>query len=398
MSRLKQAAFALASVVLSCVAFLVLLEIVLRFLPVCSAFLAAPVTDASPIAHYPAHAEFVHSLGWKMNDVNHGRTNNYGFVNDLDYSRDNSGPLMAVIGDSYIECLMVPYGQTIQGRLSKAAGSRGRVWSFGISGGALPQYLVYAEYAAENFHPAGMIITVVGNDFDESLAKYAKNPRLHTFAERADGRLELVHVNYQPGRLRSIAGHSALIRYLALNAHIVSLDALTHWRQPTYVGNTAADASPERLSDSRRAVDEFLRRLPAGAKLPPDRIVFVVDAIRPQIYTPEELAKARGSFFDRMRNYFLAQAQARGFQAIDLEPVFIRDFARNGRRFEFEDDNHWNGFGHEVAADAVVDSSVFRAVFPGALAGRSAAVPVAGHIAASIRGATDFNENSHEVF
>jgi hypothetical protein len=84
-------------------------EIVLHFLPVSSGLRAVAVTADSPVIHFAPNRPFLHSLGWDMHNINHGRTNNAGFVNGQDYRRDDPSPLLAVIGDSYIEARMVPF-------------------------------------------------------------------------------------------------------------------------------------------------------------------------------------------------------------------------------------------------------------------------------------------------
>ena len=58
--------------------------------------------------HFTPNRPFVNSLGWNFHNVVHGRVNNAGFVNDQDYVRDGP-PLIAVIGDSFIEAQMVAY-------------------------------------------------------------------------------------------------------------------------------------------------------------------------------------------------------------------------------------------------------------------------------------------------
>src|SRR3954471_7958189 len=89
-------------------------EVVLRFLPVSTGLRSMPVTAAEPVLHFTPNRPFTNSLGWTMHNVVHGRVNNAGFVNDQDYAREGA-PLIAVIGDSFIEAQMVPYGETLQG-------------------------------------------------------------------------------------------------------------------------------------------------------------------------------------------------------------------------------------------------------------------------------------------
>ena len=97
-----------------------------------------PVNAANPILHFTPNRPFVNSLGWNMHNVVRGRVNNAGFVNDQDYVRDGP-PLIAVIGDSFIEAQMVAYPQTLQGRLAAALAAEFRVYSFaGVRRAAQP--------------------------------------------------------------------------------------------------------------------------------------------------------------------------------------------------------------------------------------------------------------------
>src|ERR1041385_12309 len=81
-------------------------EVVLRFLPFSPGRRSRPVTAAEPVLHFAPNRPFTNSLGWTMHNVVHGRVNNAGFVNDKDDVRDGP-PLIAVIGDSFIEAQMV---------------------------------------------------------------------------------------------------------------------------------------------------------------------------------------------------------------------------------------------------------------------------------------------------
>ena len=110
---------------------------------------------------------------------------------------------------------------------------------------------------------------------------------------------------------------------------------------------TAPDADERRLKISYEAIDAFFRDLPRLVKLPPERVLFTIDGFR----YPE--AVATGTYFDLMRKAFRAKAQALGYEAIDLDPLFFERYRRNGERFEFVNDPHWNGTGHAVAATAV---------------------------------------------
>ena len=133
-SGLRRRLLAVASVLLSLLALALLMEIVLRWLPVNEGLRGLSVDEQNPVYRLAAHREAVYSRGWNFSIVNGIRTNNYGFVNDHDYDPSANTPLLAVIGDSFVEAVMVPFPQTGVARLGNAVGSAGRVYGFGTSG------------------------------------------------------------------------------------------------------------------------------------------------------------------------------------------------------------------------------------------------------------------------
>jgi hypothetical protein len=337
---------------------------VLRFLPVSTGLRSMPVTAADPVLHFTPNRPFTNSLGWNLHNVVHGRVNNAGFVNEQDYVRDGL-PLIAVIGDSFIEAQMVPYAESLQGRLAAALNGKFRVYSFAGSGAPLSQYLVWAGYAVKQYGARAVVINVVGNDFDESLAAYRVGPGFWQYAPDATGALQLRLNPYRAGTMISLARHSALARYLIINLGIQNRLFTMRWlaeivfgapanAQPRYAGNTDASADEKRVRDSLAAIDAFFRDLPGRVGLPPDRVLFTLDGFR----YADAARDGAGTYFDLMRRAFLEKAGALGYEAIDLDTRFIPRHARTGEVFEFHDDNHWNGRGHEVAFEAVLGSKL----------------------------------------
>src|SRR5436305_9409787 len=154
---------------------LLVAEVALRFLPVSTGLRSMPVTAADPVLHFTPNRRFTNSLGWTMHNVVHGRVNNAGFVNDQDYVRDGP-PLIAVIGDSFIEAQMVAYPETLQGRLAVALKDKFRVYSFAGSGAPLSEYLMWAGFAVKEYGARAVVSNGVGDGFDDSLAAYPPGP------------------------------------------------------------------------------------------------------------------------------------------------------------------------------------------------------------------------------
>ncbi len=369
---MRESLKSLATLVVSSVLCLAVVEGVLRVLPVCSDLEVQAVDASNPIIRFRPGSEFVFSDGFWLTNANRGHINNFGFVNDQDYDPDDLRPLLAVIGDSYVQALMVPYGSTVQGRLAAHAAGRRRVYSFGSAGSSLLDYLYYAAYARQHFRPDWMVINVVGNDFDEMLLRYKELPAFHYLKELPDGSLAPILVEYRPSGI-GLLRRSALARYLVFNIGNASpavarllgalhraaawLFAPANAAEPEFVGNTAATTAPQRIELSQRAVRYVLDHLAEATGLPPSHVLFLVDSYR--IFDPAGLASARLSYFGIMRDFLIAEAGGRGYEVVDLQDWFARRHKQDGSVFQFPDDGHWNPTGHEEAARAVMASGVY---------------------------------------
>jgi len=366
LTRRKELLFSFLVPIGTVLAVLALLETVLHFLPVSSGLRAATITADNPVFHFTPNRDFLYSLGWDMHNINRGHINNAGFVNDRNYRRNDSSPLVAVVGDSYIEARMVPFADTLQGRLSKMLSGRSRVYSFGASGAPLSQYLVWSQHAVDAYGARTLVINIVGNDFDESLASYSIGPGFWHYAPDERGELRLRLFEHRPGWIKDLARQSALARYIVMNLNLQDVIAGINKMEVAfgtpanaaqrYAGNTDAARDPARVNASLAVIDAFFRDLPVMTNLPPQSVVFAVDGFR----YPQAAEAGRGSYFDLMRSAFLKKALDLGYEAIDLDDRFISTHLRTGEHFEFPDDGHWNSVGHRIAAEAVASSQTLE--------------------------------------
>ena len=350
--------------VASVVFFLSILEGVLRFLPVTNSTDWTVVTEETPIlSHTPDHA-ITYSMGWDFRYATERWSNNYGFLNDQDYVTQHPLPLIAVVGDSYVEAMLNSYENTFYGRLASAMEQTTRIYSFGVSGAQLSQYLVWAEFAAKTFGPDLLVIPIIANDFDESFFKYKRTRGFHYFSQDGSGLLH--RVDRVDSTFRRIAFSSALGRYLFFHLHVG--DALRNAKNSLtkliegddtparYIGNVVADVPKVQEDDGRRATDLFLNAITNASGLPAARIVFVLDAIRPSMYDAEELSRAGSSYWAKMRDHFIAEATRGGFRVVDMQTAFLRDYAERRTVFEYPTDGHWNDLAHELVAKELRES------------------------------------------
>ena len=362
MTRAREKLFAIVTPMLSVLFCLVMAEIVLHFLPVTTGLRSMPVTATDPIFHFEPNRNYVFSHGWRFENVNHGRVNNAGWVNDQDYDRNGSAPLIAIVGDSFIEAQMVPYAQTIQARMAAALAGRFRVYSFAGSGAPLSQYLIWVRHAVEDYGAKAVVINVVANDFDESHVAYKSAPGFWLYAPDRDGVLHLKLFEHRRGLLWSLAQRSALARYLLINLKLNAVGFEIPVLRNLFLGRPAMAATPgefaaerdaQRMKISYAVIDAFFRDVPQFVALPPQRIVFTLDGF----HEPQAAAAGVGSYLDRMRQAFRARGQALGYEVIDLQPFFLEHLQRTGDRVDFANDLHWNGTGHAAAAKALLSSS-----------------------------------------
>lgn len=328
---------------------LALLEGIGHLLPVFDGIRIQPVSDASPYARMTPDRVGTWSRGPFLADPQRFRVNNAGFVNSADYTSAADTPALAVVGDSYVEALAVPHPAALQERLAARLDGTARVYSFAISGAALPQYLAWAALARDHYRAAALAVLVVANDYDEGLLSVWQRPGFHFFAGGAAGPgcgIDLVRLDHAPSPLRPVIRRSALAQYLVFNLNVTyrfpALAALLRPATAVPTGEAAGEA------DVACAIDAFLDRLPGAAGLPPARIVLLVDA--PAGHDPPGTAARRARLIDG--------ARARGIEAIDLGPAFAAHRAGGGARLDIADDDpHWSAAAHALAADALAASA-----------------------------------------
>lgn len=342
---------------------LLLLELIFRALPVSYPPYILPVTSKTPIASMQQNQDYLYSKGWDFSIRAKKHSNNFGYINQNNYDPEKNSPLLMVVGDSFVEAQQVDAGKSVAELLGSSINGKRRVYSIGLSGAPLSQYLMFAEYSKRTFHPDAMAFVIVGNDFDESLFKYKSSPRFHYFKEK-DGELTLQRVDYEISNAKKILRSSAFIRYVMLNLEVKSILegilAKKNTRPQEYVGNVPSNVDEQRINNSMNAIDEFLRQLPERSGLDVNKILFVLDGIRPALYSQEAIKKAENSFYTQMKRYFEKQALLLGYEVIDMQPVFIKKNRLDGSRFEFEIDGHWNELGHRLVAKEIEKSAVFK--------------------------------------
>jgi hypothetical protein len=317
------------------------LEMLFRLLPVAndSSFNSNDINQ--PVLTFNTKT-IVHSLGWKMEQAQTRRVNNYGFVDDLNYSPDRSP--VAVIGDSYIKSAMLPYQSTIQNYLSQKLTDRVPVYSYGIPGYAFSGYIGTAEYATKMFQPQAFVFLLTHGDIEDSLRIFNGS----YYLDRATQRLNFTDKKSNP--IAQLAKESSLFRYLSSHLKIDLLRLLYQVKEGL-MASSKQTVKAVKLSDRelRDISSQLLNYLTQKSTVNPDNTIFVFDSDRESMYGE----KSFGSHRDLA--IFRSVAQSQGYRVINTQDMFDRYYKTTGKKLDFTPvDRHWTAETHALVTEAVL--------------------------------------------
>lgn len=316
---------------------LVILEGVFRFLPVSSGARMAETDQVKPFAHYLPRQAYTYSLGWPLLNARSGMTNDQGFTNSPDFS-GQGGVLM--VGDSFIESLMLDLPETVQGRLGMALG--GNVFAAATSGNGLADSLKIAEFYLPQLRPRAIVIFVKHSELS---ALTSPPDRGHNGFFEDGGAVAVRHNVYQESPLKQIVQKSALARYMYFNLKFPEwLSRAVPVGRP--VETSAVTVAAERKERILNYYFSELQKLAGSAHV---QILFLIDADRELIYSGQLTPKAVRNKADR--EIFLRNAPTYGHDVVDMKPVFERHWTQRHERMDYlPADGHWNPLAHQLAA------------------------------------------------
>ena len=332
---------------------LLLLEGILRLLPVLSGTYAADPRASWPVHTMIPNTAYTYSTGWNLQNIHRGRINNYGYVAPFDYAREEGGTgVVAVFGDSYIEAVMNDYGDTLQGSLNDYLKSPRTVLNFGSAGAEMPDYLGKAPLVRREFSPEWAVVVITLGDFTRG---FSAGPGYFKWQPGQSPAVKLVpeiHRSALSKWLRTLA----LVRYARGNLSLQP-DQLIQLRRGIDVVNAAGPCHNEVLSKADETLlAQFTQELPGALGLPPDRVILVFDSDRKAIYAGKTRDEARQCLArPALANERLQElAGQSGIHVIDSYGVFKRHFdGGHGPLDRSPLDAHWNAAAHRLMAREV---------------------------------------------
>mgnify|MGYP001186335716 CR=1 FL=1 len=339
----------LASTVAGFVVALLVLEVVLRLLPVSTATMTGYHVDPD-ILTYPARHRWTVSTGWDLRNPQQLRGNNLGFASDVDFVPDTGA--VALIGDSYVEASMLDARHRPAAQLQARLEPRRAVYGMGTPGTALLDYAQRVRFAREQLSVRDFVVWLEGGDARQALCGSG-----NVVSRCLDPRTLLPTIQRRPppSAVQRWLRHSALAQYvysqLKVDWRRLAVAAITR----TTPEAAASPASPRAAPSSDRAieraravadaaVDQFFRDVAPHLG---GQLLFVVDGQRGG-------PPARPTLADAERRFMIERLRWHGAEVLDMEPVYAAHVARSGWSLEVGPyDRHLNARGVALVMDSV---------------------------------------------
>lgn len=275
--------------------------------------------------------------------------NNTGWSNIQDYDSTDTRPLVAIIGDSFVQSATVNPAEHFGNLLQQKLGQKYRVYTFGMSGASLCQYLNIARYVKRVFRPQMMVFNIVHNDFDNSFCEFRSNGRGEMCLDTTH--LKEHYLDFIPyktfgnEKLHRFVYSSALVRYLSRFGNIstkLNEKPLTQYNQNT---------EPAKLWALHEKIDGATELIIKKIAQENDstRLLLMMDGLRMDIYANT----VKTSNLAWLHTLVKEKAAAQKIDFIDLTDTFATDYQQYGQRFEHNIDYHWNAYAHTKVAEVL---------------------------------------------
>jgi len=315
--------------------------------------------------------------------------NNAGWNSAVDYFQRGrrTKPVIAIIGDSYIEALQVDIRDNIASVLGAKVEDQYDVYSFGRSGAPLSEYLQMSRYVVKYFDPEVIVVNVVDNDFDESLSSVRSVPYFVTL-ETAGSNLEESALPAKPVSAKlttKLIFASAIFRYLWHNlSYGERWTELRPLQSKVKAVEEGESDSPHLTNEIYRAAEYVVKTMRANTM--GKELIFMIDAPRRDIYAGT-VQISNVLWMNKLLRELTERYQAR---FVDLTAPFWKTYQENERRFNYQHDYHWNEEGHKYAAEVLYRNLIAfgivknsRSLVSGHVLNSNVAVSVRGENAAA---------------
>lgn len=328
---------------------IVILEIIFNILPTSDSEQTQQVDKKNPYLHLIKNKELLISSGTFFENKSLKRTNNFGYFSDIDYEENGKNKNIIVIGSSLVTANQVSNSSSFHGLINSQIPKKKNIYMLGGANAPHSQYLAYTKLAKEKFNPYGFVFVIGSLDFKGSLINNSlPNSGYHYFLNN-ERESPLVLNEYKPSKIKIFLRKFATARYLFLNARVQHISLKSNQLLEDSLNNKSSDL------DHDIVMKKFLFELKKITEKAP--VLLVINSF--------------GSFKDnyldipvvaeKRKKKLILISEKYGFEIIDLNYNFSKDFKLNKTRFESpHDESHWNVNGHRVVAESIMKSGLYK--------------------------------------
>jgi lysophospholipase L1-like esterase len=320
-------------------------------------------TPASQVLHYAPNQEGIYRV--KTEIKSSYRVNSSGWNSGKKMylpAEEVEKPVIAIIGDSYVEAFQVPYDSSIAEQLEQQFQQSAVVYRFGISGAPISQYLFMLNELVSKLSPQLVIFVLIHNDFHESVIGSQTGLYTESFSKwpiNLDGTLgQLSKPKAYNKGLLSIIKRSNIYNFFvnrmrvnlsALKPKLIGLLSPSNKSELEFVANIQKSTL---LADlPTRVAQRFFEELAAVSTDSDMRFLAVIDGPRGELL-PECNDPHNSSILSFNKNV-AAIAKNTGIPFVDLSGVFLEAQCKRGVSLRFQTDGHWTIAAHQLAAEAI---------------------------------------------
>ncbi len=317
------------------------MELLFRALPVSTATMTGYHTDPDLITYPPGHQWQV-ATGWDLRNPQSLRSNNFGFVADIDFVPDRSA--LALIGDSYVEASMLNAVDRPGAQLQRLVPGR-TVYPMGGPGSSLLDYAQRIRWAAQTLQVQDFVLVLERFDARQSLCGSGNVHSRCLDPNTLAPRIEQVP---PPGLAKRVLRHSALAQYVSgqIRFSFKGLIGAMFSRTTPEKGidssrQSAAPTGAEREAMASRVDAVVQAFFESAAPYLSGKLIVVVDGRRSttgEVIEPGLNELERAHLIRRLRDG--------GALVVDMEPVFAEHARKSAWALEVGPyDGHLNRSG-----------------------------------------------------
>jgi len=254
----------------------------------------------------------------------------------------NGKPMIAILGDSYLEGFFSNVDQHIDYYSTELYGDSVCFYTFAMSGGILSQYIALMTYEVEQYEPSGYVVFINASDVTQSfVSSGVKHPYFFQYEQDPSGEYAEVRPSAASrSQLKDILLHSAFVRYVKANDLIPIFgsglaDVNANFGAADQGGSVVVSDLKEETAFLLDKLNSFQRP-----------VLIVADCPREWVYTgkPEEAFSDVNALMEIAEGY-------PNITVIELAEFYVDAYREDHRRFGLDDNPHWGGYSNRRIAE-----------------------------------------------